>query len=659
MIAKSILPLVGGSPSVWISSIAFFQFLLLAGYAYSAFGSTCLSAKEQSLVQILLVSVCLFMVIPIKLITSQLDISIKPELWVITTLAFSIGLPYFILASNSTLIQRWYHRTFQSSPYYLFAVSNTGSILGLLSYPFVIERMLTLQNQMTLWGTLFKVFSILLFIAIFFTFKSKTDSNKKSLAKNLGKKDAFTVLMLGFIPSALFLSTTLFTSTDITPFPLMWIIPLSIYLISFIVAFSNKGQIFVRISQALHPFAFFLMIGMSVFFTSTLGGREFYLIKAILIFSSLFIICLSCQGKAFNKKPKPEYLTSYYLWLAIGGALGGALNITAPYIFDSIAEYYLIILLSLYAILNFKNKSKKSYLKYIPFNNVFPLIWIIITVIAVLTSFHLENAKTKKTQLFKERNFFGVSEVYKDHESDMIVYQHGNIVHGLQKEKHGTRKIAHTYYRPVFNIVEVLPDYFHNKPFGLIGLGGGIFACLAKAGQQLDFFEIDPAVIKIAQNPKYFSYLRDCPAKVNLIQGDGRLEIKKQPNGKYSIIVVDAFSSDAIPTHLITKEAVELYFKKLDKKNGILIIHISSRYFDYKGVITTIAKELNLRVRYIKSTSGSENKADYSSDWVILTPNGSRWDRELRGEARRITTKEFKSELWTDDYSNILSIRKR
>ncbi|MDA0780860.1 MAG: fused MFS/spermidine synthase [Rickettsiales bacterium] len=656
MMAKSILPLVGGSPSVWISSVALFQCLLLVGYAYSAMGSACLSSKEQSAVQAVLVVVCLATVIPVNLITSQSIENIVPELWVIITLSLSVGLPYFILASNSTLIQRWYHSTFNSSPYYLFAISNTGSVLGLLSYPFLIEWTLTIEKQMELWGGIFKLFAILSFLTYFYVFKSKTTVKKHKTGKSLSKKSAFNIVILGFIPSSLFLSTTLFISIDITPFPLMWIIPLLIYLVSFIVAFTERGKAIINISRLLHPVAFFLMISISIFFKYTIYDNEWHTAKVTLLLIGLFIICLSCHGKVADEKPKPEYLTSYYLWLAVGGAFGGLSNVIAPYIFDSIAEYYPVILLSLYAILDFKKKNKKKYLKKVPFKGVLPLVMITITCLSTVLYLYLQQKEEDYTLLFKERNFFGISKIFKDNENDLIVYKHGNIVHGLQKEKNGIRDTAYTYYRPVFNIVDILPDFFHEKPFGLIGLGGGIFACLGQNGQQLDFFEIDPIVIKIANNPEYFTYTRDCNTRINIIEGDGRIQMEKQPDGKYSIIVVDAFSSDAIPTHLITKEAIEIYLQKLDRENGILFIHISSRYLDYRGVIARIAEEIESKTRYLNFISGSNNEYDYSSDWIILTPKNSKWDRELRGEARSITTKDYHAELWTDNYSNIFSI---
>lgn len=654
MLAKAILPLVGGSSFMWICSMVFFQTMLLVGYAYSAVGSACLNSKEQGILQLVFVVLCILIVIPIKLtIPLQINDS-KPEFLVLMILFISIGMPYFILSANSTLIQRWYNINFNESPYFLFGVSNIASVLGLLSYPFAIEWLLTLKQQMTFWSAGFAVFSVLLCLTVFNIIISKNKPSTEVLGLNLPLKKSLHTTILGFIPSSLFLSTTLFISTDISPFPLIWVIPLALYLLSFIIVFSENAGRVIKVAQALHPTAIFLMIFVSLFYSLGTKDSSYHLIKFGILYASLFIISVSCHGRIANEKPDPQYLTSYYLFLSLGGSLGGILNIVAPYIFDSIVEYYLVIILSLYATYYFsERKGKKSFIKYLPFKSANINIMMFMTFL--LYTYYLVN-RTDDKILYQGRNFFGVSRIYKDEQSNAIYYLHGTTTHGLQRLEQKYKLDSYSYYAPISHLINNFPNQLFNKPFGFVGLGVGTLSCLGKKGQKVDYFEIDPQVIEIAQNEDWFTYVKDCPSEVNIIKGDGRLEIQKEPDNKYNVIVVDAFSSDSIPIHLITKEAVDIYKSKIDSKNGLLIFQISNKFLDLRGVLITIAEELGLKAYYIKHRAYRGDVYNFASDWIILVPIDTPWDYYLRGSSRHVSTKDFKGPLWTDDYSNILPV---
>jgi hypothetical protein len=647
MLAKSLLPHVGGAPNVWVSCMLFFQLVLLAGYAYAAIGSAYLRPKSQIILHLVLIIIVIAFLFPIGLKT-PLDIeNTQPEIWLLITLSASIGLPYFLLSSNSSLMQRWYSHTTNSSPYFLFSISNAGSLLGLLNYPFAIEWLLPTSKQMTFWSINFCVLTILMFfIAIKIAFNKKPTETIKTekLGKNIPFKKALMIIMLGFVPSSLFLSSTLYMTSEVGSFPLLWTIPLTLYLLSFILVFSAKGEWWTKTAQKLTLPAVMLVL------YSALTGFPSILITTLVAF---FIIATSCHGRVATEKPESEYLTSYYFWLSVGGALGGLFNTVAPYIFNDVLEYYIVMFFALLAV-----PSTNSF-KKLPLKKAIPTFAVLAAALFYLFQVNVEDAKNRATSekiLFKERNFFGVSVVMDMTEETKRIYKHGSTRHGHQSTVQEEKLSPSSYYVPIYALINKLSDDFFAKPFGVLGLGVGTVSCYGREGQQFDFFEIDQLVIDIARNPDLFTYVSNCPPDINIIKGDARLELAKQPDYKYNLIIADAFSSDSVPTHLLTKEAVGIYIKKLNPKTGIIVFNISNRYMDLDGVLAQIAEIYRFKPYLIDYKDNPNDNNDLASTWLIMAPSDSPWLEEIAKSGKLLNAQDYSTKVWTDDYSNIIPV---
>lgn len=646
MLAKAFLPYLGGSPSVWIVSMLFFQTLLLLGYGYAALSSAFLTPKRQILFHIVLNLIAILLFLPIQVLEiSSVDLA-NPEFSLISLLFLTIGLPYFLLTSNSSIIQRCYYITSTKTPYYLFSISNAGSLIGLLSYPFVIEWLLPLDKQMSLWAIGFILLNLLLVAIAYKIFKVKNfQKNKASLGVAIPVSKGLRICFFGFLPSSLFLGLTFYMTSDFTPFPLIWVIPLSLYLISFIIVFSKNSEKYIASAQKLHvpAVAFSIMLMLLVV--------DIKLAFLHLLF--FLVIAVSCHGQAAREKPKPEALTSYYFWLSLGGALGGLFNTIAPYIFNDAYEYIIVAVFSIFVFPEIKSLPKEMQARY-------KKILLPSALCMAVVCFYFFNPSNlgymgDEKVLFKERNFFGISKVV---EVDTVnKYMHGSTLHGFQNINKDKLSV-NSYYVPIKSFLEKLPINFYDKPFGILGLGIGTTACLGKSNQVIDFFEIDPIVMEIAQNPKFFTYVTSCPSHVNINLGDGRIELGKKKNSRYNLLIMDAFTSDSIPTHLVSLEAVKTYKDKLDSKNGVLLFNISNRYIDISGVLARVASELDL-VPYQSTNVGNTMSSDeLKSHWIIMLPKDSPWKHYVLASGATEISFSNKSQLWTDNYSQLISVLK-
>lgn len=655
LLSKAVLPYVGGAPAVWIVCMLFFQMLLLGGYAYAALGSSFLSVKRQISLHTGLMIFSVIIALPISL-HSLFDIDEKqPEIWVLGALLLTIGLPYFLLSSNATLIQRWYYDSFGSSPYFLFSVSNFGSMLGLLAYPFLFEWMLNLQDQMQWWSQGYMLLTLLLVLLTWIVLKRQKHYEQQSdigLGKNLPVRNIIKIICYGFIPSSLFLSVTMSVTTDIATFPLLWIIPLALYLLSFIIVFSKNAEKIILKSQKMHVVAVVLMLVTSLFLATKL---ELLIAFALINFIGFFVVALSIHGQAALEKPKPESLTFYYFWLSCGGALGGLFNTVAPYLFDVIYEHYIVLALSLFALPAKQLWGEQSF-RQLQENKV-TIAAVVLTAIGFVYLVSAEKGgEENKEILYEARSFFGVSRVILDKDEKLTIYKHGTTVHGFQSESPEHQLDVTSYYVPVKEFLGNLPQQFFAKPFGVLGLGAGTLACLGREGQQVDFFEIDPLVIQIAENEDYFTYVKDCPPDIKLIQGDGRLKLEAEPDQKYNLLIMDAFTSDAVPLHLLTLEAVNIYLDKIDRNRGILAFNISNRYMSLHGVLIQIANELGLTPYYLVYKESEDKPYDVNSRWLFMLPQQSPWHKDMLKMGFEAAAPVEGSELWTDSYSNILTV---
>ncbi len=646
MLAKAMLPMVGGSPAVWVVCMLFFQLLLLAGYAYAALGSAYLQARTQMMVHVGLLAFMLLISYPIAL-SSQFDpAAYMPEIWVLLTLLFTIGFPYFLLSAHSSLFQRWYFQSSGASPYFLFMASNVGSLLGLFAYPLVIEWLLPISSQMQFFGVGYVVFFLLLMMLSWNIRGKMLQQKLMGLGANLPWHKAGLVALLGFIPSSLMLSSTLFVATDVASFPLMWIIPLALYLVSFIVVFSRYGDRWVTWAQKCHVVAIGVIVAIGILTTSPWF--------AVGHFIGFFVIAVSCHGRVAANKPAAENLAAYYFWLALGGALGGLFNTLAPYIFNDVLEYFLVCIASLLILptnakLKIQKWDKKHLQKVVlPIAGLLSAMWYVWFYEPVANN----TAKKDNAVMYQERNFFGVSKVRRDEKTTK--YSHGTTLHGMQPRAPEESLLPTSYYGVIADVLARFPESFFKQPFGVIGLGAGTQSCLGHKGQSLDFYEIDQAVIDIATNPAYFTYVKNCPPNISIIKGDARLQLEKQTDKHYQLLVVDAFSSDAIPMHLITQQAMALYQKRLVADTGIIAINISNRYLDLKPVVAKMAATNGLLAYHRFDAEADAKKYRTAASWIILLQKNSPWQRLIENAGFRVVEPSVHTPLWTDDYSNIL-----
>jgi hypothetical protein len=707
MMGKTLLPLLGGGPSVWNTAMLFFQILLLVGYAYAHLVARLSNTRHQVYVHaVVLLAACA--TLPLSLPDGADPTGHVPILWQLQTMAVMIAAPFFVLSSTAPLLQNWFARAghVQSdNPYFLYVASNIGSFAALLSYPFIIEPLLTLHGQMGAWSLGYIILAVML-LACGFAPKFIAHT-KESFAQDTSKtpwKTRFIWIFLAFLPSSLMLGFTTYVTTDVTTVPLFWIIPLSLYLLTFIIAFGNKPALSLpatRIVQAVVAL-FLLWLMMS-------GG---HLTKWIVVFVHtlfFFFTALLCHQELAALKPKPSKLTEFFLMVSIGGALGGVFNsLLAPLIFPLPYEYTLIILLSLTArYISSQNGAfarDSAFIKSLRFkwSEGTPSVWPMVGIIAlslcamipgtkgvdvifaagiVFLLFRYLEYRAIFASLFAlvvlmnppipwnhlmqslvvERNYYGVVRVNDEH--DLRIMTHGVTNHGGQALDVKKRFEPYGYYSTTSGLADVFrTSYMSQKSqqnIAILGLGTGSMACFYNAqNRHFDYFEIDPAVIRIASDPTYFTYLSDCNIDYTMHTGDGRLLIKRQPDDAYNLIVMDAFTSDNIPVHLITKDAVDMYRQKL-KQDGILLFHISNRFFVLQYELAAIAKSFGKTALYkldegINPASKMHTTmiVNYPNKYVVLTDNKG-VERDLLAKGW-VQLEDPGFTPWSDDYANIL-----
>lgn len=657
MLGKVLLPFAGGAPAVWIAAMLFFQLLVLVGYGYASLSSAFLTARRQSLFHIGLMIFAALPALPLSLRMWHNVEEVAPEYWVIGSLLGTVGIPYVLLSANATLLQRWYFEVKGTSPYFLFSISNIGSLLGLLCYPLLIEWLLPLKQQMFYWSFLFYALIAVLGAITLRMPRNNPSGESSGLGKNLPFSHIRRIVFYGFIPSSLFLSTTLFITTDIASMPLLWVIPLALYLLSFVVVFSRQAEWWIRIAQYLHlpACALVSLFACYVFiFSGTFAASNKFLLQIGIHLFCFFVIAVSCHGQAAKEKPAPEYLTSYYFWLSVGGALGGLFNTLSPHLFNDVYEYPIVLLLSLVVL-----PLKQWFDSWRQLTNVRKISSVGASSVLVFSLLVILVKGEGDPVLYKERNFFGVKRVIDRAppypRRDLRL---GNTLQGYQPVLPEYRLSFVSYYQPLEVLLHQAPDGFFEAPFAILGLGAGTLACAAKPGQKVDFFEIDPQVIDIAQEPSFFTYLRDCPAESHIIFGDGRQKIAAEPQGKYQLIVIDVFTSNAIPVHLLTREAVGIYLDKLDKEQGLLAFNISNRHVDLRGVLAGIAAHYSLNAYYQYYEDSPDAPYDAGAAWVIMAEWRSPWRPVLEAQGFESLAADNKAPLWTDDYSSIFGVLK-
>lgn len=673
IISKYILPWFGGSFSVWITAVLFFELLLLAGYLY-AYLLTKLQQKLQIFIHAgVLAFITLIVVGQVILWGSPITppVALKPTdavppvLQIIAILMISVGLPYFVLSTTSSLLQRWYSQLNKNdTPYKLYALSNAGSLIGILSYPFLIEIFLPIHWQGILWAGGFIVYTIiLLYIARLTVLKGKaTKEASQTMLINGSNGNISLWILLPLLSSLLLLTTTSKITQAVAPVPFLWLVPLGIYLLSFILCFDSEKWYW----RWFYPYAFILSAVGAILITLDLQS----IIKNFTVYTIfLFTTFMLLHGEVYRIKPDPKRLNLYYLCISFGGALGGIIvGVIAPLIFNDYWEYYIgIFLVFIIAISVIASQLKfliaklrpHGFLARVPEYSYFLVLFLILFGFAIsffITHTNEENFMTQR------RNFYGTIGVESGTDSfgNYLSLYNGEINHGSQYTDPSLQNKPTTYYGELTGAGLALLN--HQKRIradggklrtAVVGLGIGTLATYGREGDEMVFYEINPAVTDIAN--EYFSYLKNSKAKVSVVHGDARLSMQKELSEKkptYDVVVIDAFIDDAIPVHLLTKEAFAIYLSLLDTKEGILAIHISNRYLDLKPVILKAANQFNLETAVIESSD--EDYQVSSATWVLLSKNQKALSApEIQNEKvfDDIAMKDVS--LWTDDYSNL------
>jgi hypothetical protein len=657
MEGKRLLPLLGGSSSVWITCLVFFQTALLAGYLCAHGISTRLRPRRQTIVYGVLLLVSLAQVV--RSLKPDLHAStvhpIDSVLWLLTVL---IGLPFLALSATNPLLQAWYARGTDETgnapapPYKLFALSNLGSLLALVSYPALVEPYFSLHAQTVAWSIGFLVF--VLVCGAISSRSGKIEKIATTIPSALPGKDPVSdrpptsnEKMLWLFASAcgalLLSAVTNHLSQNIAAIPLLWIIPLTIYLLTFVIAFD--GRFYFR-----WPMAGFLAVALlSVGYEIVNPDVTLPVIIAVPFFClSLFIACLFCHGELYRRRPGPHYATQYYLFIAAGGALGSMfVGVLAPLVFTGSYElaWGLVYMAALAAALMWKD------------HWALRLFWIAAG-IALLSVVVLQQRHYSDSAIVQVRNFYGTLRVTEESTPEAGMFRtliHGNIQHGSQY--FGSDEFRHdptTYYTHLSGIGMTLDYCCTGRPkrMGAVGLGAGTLAAYGKTGDVFRFYEINPEDEVIARN--VFTYLRDSKAKIEIVHGDARLSMEAEPPQQYDVIAVDAFSGDAIPVHLLTAEAIQLYQRHLSP-GGVIAFHISNQYLNLAPVLKQQADHAGLKAVLVSSADDPDEGA-FAADWVLVTSN----DAFLAIPEISIFTKQINLrpdlKLWTDDYSSLLPI---
>jgi len=699
---KQILPLLGGTPSVWNTALVFFQASLLVGYAYVHASVSLLGARRQAMVHVVVIGLGL-LVLPLAGPAGEVpDVEGSPVSWLLAILTSRIGLPFFALATTAPVLQAWFSKTDHpeaSDPYFLYAASNAGSLLALMAFPFFLEPWIGLASQNSLWSAGFVVwFAGVAGCAVWTVTRKKTAESPVSArhssdrAGSVSWRERASWIGLAFVPSGLLIAVTTYATTDLAAIPLLWVVPLALYLLTFVIAFSRRPVVPHRLAVRGMPFAVVLLV-------LALGIDQLGSIPALLLplhLIAFFAMALVGHGELARRAPSAEHLTEFYLWIATGGVLGGAsVALAAPVVLDSVLEYPLLVVL---ACLMLPVARSAPWLRRA---DLLPLIIVAVPIAllvmagyqiprsgsgliiiggvvvasallafgfrrrpagfagGVLVTLFVVPALAEGNAVVESvRGFFGVNKVMVDSNGYRLLLN-GTTLHGVQAPGEGR--------------LEPL-SYFHSSgPFGqwfegngdqvrdvaVIGLGTGSTACYRKPGQQWTFYEIDPEVVRLARDSGHFDFLEACAPEARVVLGDARLSLANG-EGAFDLIVMDAFSSDAVPVHLLTREAFRVYLDRL-RPNGTLIVNISNRYLRLRPVLAAQVRDAGLvgmAQRWVpEDPERAMREYRLSSEWVVLSRTKSafaglkdtRWD-SLESDPERAP--------WTDDFSNIAGILK-
>jgi hypothetical protein len=697
MVAKMVLPMLGGSPMVWNTCMVFFQMALLAGYAYAYGATRWLNGRVQIALHVSL------LLLPFGTLPFLIGPSSAPQvgntqiLWLLLLLAGTIGLPFLTLATSASVLQHWFSRTDHPSardPYFLYVASNVGSFLALIAYPALVEPTLSLRDQSRLWTSGYFVFAALVIGCAVVGWRAGLGTSQcpeqaagvpLADARPLNAKRRLWWIALAFIPSSLMLAVTTYLSTDVGSVPLLWIVPLGLYLVTFIAAFSSKASLLTRAAGIVFPLVLTpLAMLLSMSATSRLG---LMLPLHILTFAAAALLS---HAQLANDRPAPAHLTEFYLWIAVGGLLGGLFNgLAAPLLFTRVLEYPLVLALACVTVPAMSiaaSRHDRAMDLAVPLAvgvltlgalSIAPTQLALRLAAAAIPAFVAFGARRRPLRfamsigaltlgglllgatpaLHAERTFFGVYRLTQDRQGEFRALAHGTTMHGMQAIAGPERGEPLAYYHRGGPVGQALAARSLDRPpknVAVIGLGVGTLAAYAQQGQLWTFYEIDEAVERIARDTNHFDYLQRCGERCRVVIGDARLSLASRAD-TYDVLVLDAFSSDSIPMHLLTSEALALYLKGL-RPHGVMLFHISNRHLTLAPIAGRLAKEHNLTALVNADRRGADwPRSRTASIWVAMARDGNDLGTLASDSRWRPIDVPAPTPLWTDDFSNILS----
>ncbi len=705
LFTKMVLPRLGGSPAVWSVAMVFFQSLLLAGYAYA---HVLMSIKNRIIpvvIHVLLLAAA-FVTLPLSIASGWgAPPSSGYAIWLLGLFAVSIGLPFFALAANNPMLQAWFIRTGHpdgGDPYFLYASSNIGSFLALLSYPLLLEPMFTLHTQNLMWTSGYGILILLIASCGLLLARSPV----VAVASRTADSDApaptwlqrVRWIFLAAVPSGLLIAVTAHISTDVAAAPLLWVLPLSLYLLTWVLVFQSRPLVPHDWMLKLQPFAIagvmvLLAVGGEQNLLLTLGGHQL----------CFFIIAMASHGELARTRPGPSYLTGFYVALSFGGMVGGLFaGLVAPYTFTWIAEYPILLALAVLCrppgasslrgsgwvwavvmaitvlVIGLAYGNGAITMK-IEANRVWAVTYVALAFIILALLWRLDRWKLAAVvaaglvliriypaddgRVETVRSFFGVHKIVVTPSGRYHVLMHGTTIHGAEKffNADGTpvtgRPEPISYYHKDGGIGQAI-DAIRQRKGGpirvaVIGLGAGTLACQSQPDENWTFFEIDQTMVDTARDPKYFNFINACEPTMKPVMGDARLTFAKEKDGTYDLIIVDAYSSDAIPVHLATEEAMAIYKSKLALQ-GAVLMHVSNRHLDLESVAVGIAEENDLKSWVFNEDSGRDDEYIFTTDVVISARDAADIGRLAHDPKWEFTEATEGQSVWTDDYSNVL-----
>ncbi|HMK37116.1 MAG TPA: fused MFS/spermidine synthase [Desulfomonilaceae bacterium] len=701
MFCKMILPYLGGTPAVWNTCLVFFQGTLLLGYLYAHLQSKFV-LRHQLISHGVLLVLCLVL-LPISIPLGWTPpTETNPTPWLFLLLSVSLGLPFLLLCATAPLLQRWFLSSgdkYSGDPYFLYVASNWGSLIGLFGYPAIVEPNLTLAAQSLGWsgGYIFLTVSIVVLSALLWRKGGHVPGGTAVVSPAPGTWQGMKWLILAAIPSSLLQSVTTYMTTDIAAVPLLWIVPLGVYFLTFILVFHRTELLSHRLMVLLLPV---VLVGLSF---SDFWLHETELLKmSLLCLLTLFVTAMVFHGELVRTRPAAEHLTKFYLWMATGGVVGGIFSaLVAPVLFTGLLEYPIVLVVAAMCMPSSAGDGNRPSVRdfCIPVavlaaggslllaNHMWSFFLtqrataVVGTALAIviylsrkrpirfgagLAAFLLVGflvTHIESNTVLRDRGFFGTLRIDLAKQDGVVTLFHGHTSHGKQALDPKRRNEPTSYYYrggPLGQVFASLPPAPNGRTVGVIGLGAGTMATYAGPLDHWTFYEINPQIAAVAQDAKYFTYLRDCKAKVEVVHGDGRLLLSKAPDNSFDVIFLDAFSSDSVPVHLLTTEALNLYLRKL-RPNGIVAFHISNQYLKLDSVLANLAKSCGAPgcgMTQILTAEQERHSLGSSSAWGVV----ARREQDMKRLVEQAGWRRFHADPgkrpWADDYSSLFSYLK-